>query len=59
MCTEYDWIIKILYVVLLLKSSSFIEWCDEHDTVHILWNLSVMTTAIIKFITCDLFSNVF
>ena len=23
------------------------------------WNLSVLTTSLIKFITCDLFSNVF
>ena len=27
--------------------------------IHIQWNLSVTTTYVIKFITCDLFSNVF
>ena len=31
------------------------QWAFEW----IQWNMSVMTTAIIKFITCDLFSNVF
>ena len=27
--------------------------------IEIKWNLSVTTTSIIKYITCDLFSNVF
>ena len=27
--------------------------------INVQWNLSVATTSIMKFITCDLFSNVF
>ena len=30
-----------------------------HDRIMVQWNLSITTTSIIKFIPCDLFSNVF
>ena len=32
-------------------------WLDDYEQPQ--WNLSVTTTSIIKYITCDLFSNVF
>ena len=32
---------------------------SKYRRVMIQWNLSVTTTSMIKFITCDLFSNVF
>ena len=34
------------------------EWLVK-IIAHLQWNLSVTTTSIIKFITCDLYSNVF
>ena len=36
-----------------------VESWMEQGPMRIQWNLSVTTTFIIKFITCDLFSNVF
>ena len=39
--------------------SSFQSGCDVTDIIYNAWNLSVTTTSIIKFITCDLFCNVF
>ena len=33
--------------------------CDTWDQFLLQWNLSVTNTSIIKFIACDLFSNVF
>ena len=32
---------------------------EPHRLLLVQWNLSVTTTSIIKYITCDLFSNVF
>ena len=40
-----DWLLGVRY--------SDVEW------ISLQWNLSVTTTSLIKFITCDLFSNVF
>ena len=60
----------ILYPLLLAWTGSWTHWLiavelrhhDDHLTpVHLKlqWNLSVTTTSIIKFITCDLFRKVF
>ena len=47
--------------VFRVQSASEAEWSvmgiPQNKTIQ--WNLSVTTTSIIKFITCDLFSNVF
>ena len=48
-----------------IYQGSFVSIMNVRDLIFVLygiqvqWNLSVTTTFIIKFITCDLFSNVF
>ena len=42
-----------------LPKEDQVKVCHQSIEKQIQWNLSVTTTSIIKFITCDLFSNVF
>ena len=42
-----------------LNSSDTDDGLDDVGKSMIQWNLSITTTSKIKFITCDLFSNVF
>ena len=51
-------IITFLVITMLVDGLAPLHAMAIADTV-IQWNLSVTTTSIIKFITCDLFSNVF
>ena len=43
----------------LSSSQNLEQLCDIQAFMLIQWNLSVTTTSMMKFITCDLFSNVF
>ena len=50
-------ILKLCMLVLYLGSVSIHKNCELYLMIQ--WNLSITTTFIIRFITCDLFSNVF
>ena len=47
-----------IYSSVNIKDDDIESWMEQ-GSMRIQWNLSVTTTFIIKFITCDLFSNVF
>ena len=48
-------------ILLVETGGKYIFDCIPVTILHsvVQWNLSVTTTSLIKFITCDLFSNVF
>ena len=54
----------IVFEINIEKSMSGLYYSYVFDTlswllIHLQWNLSITTTSIMKFIPCDLFSNVF
>ena len=57
------YIIEVFSERILEDHTALIPSCDINWAavlvIYVQWNLSITTTSKIKFITCDLFSNVF